>query len=59
MRSGPRAVDVERALDRLFSGGADELRLLPMPMPEDLSALTNAIVGGEGSIRVESGERCR
>ena len=31
----------------------------PLPMPEELSALTNAIVGGEGSIRVESGERCR
>jgi hypothetical protein len=31
----------------------------PLPMPEDLRALTNAIVGGEGSLRVQSGERCK
>lgn len=31
----------------------------PLPMPADLVALSNAIVGGEGSIRVTSGDRCR
>lgn len=31
----------------------------PLPMPADLVALTDAIVGGEDSIRVRSAERCR
>ena len=31
----------------------------PPPMPKDLTALANAIVGGEESIRAESAERCR
>jgi hypothetical protein len=31
----------------------------PPPMPQDLTALANAIVGGEKSIRAESAERCR
>jgi hypothetical protein len=31
----------------------------PPPMPADLVALANAIVGGEDSIRADSAERCR
>ena len=31
----------------------------PAPMPQDLTALADAIVGGEKSIRAESAERCR
>ena len=31
----------------------------PPPMPADLAALGNAIVGGEKSIRAESAERCK
>ena len=31
----------------------------PLPMPSDLQALTDAIVGGEKSIRVTSSERCK
>jgi len=31
----------------------------PPPMPADLAALGNAIVGGENSIRAESAERCK
>ena len=30
----------------------------PLPMPDDLVALSNAIVGGTDSIRVESAKRC-
>lgn len=31
----------------------------PPPMPADLAALANAIVGGEDSIRADSAERCK
>lgn len=31
----------------------------PPPMPQDLTALAEAMVGGQNSIRAESAERCR
>lgn len=31
----------------------------PLPMPEDLVALSNAIMGGTDSVRVRYGEQCR
>lgn len=31
----------------------------PPPMPQDLAALADAIVGGQKSIRAQSAERCR
>lgn len=31
----------------------------PAPMPKDLAALTNAMVGGDPSLRVTYGEKCK
>ena len=52
---------IEYALTIDEAGEVTKTRWLdaPPPMPKDLTALADAIVGGEKSIRAESAERCR
>lgn len=61
-------VPAERCCDRIYyrlkieqRGGTRTLSWIddPLPMPDDLLALTRAIIGGPESLRVRYGEQCR
>lgn len=61
-------IPAERCCDRIEytmtleqRGGARTIRWIddPLPMPEDLLALTGAMVGGAESLRVRYGGQCR
>jgi len=61
-------VPAESCCDRIYyrlkieqGGGTRTLSWIddPLPMPEDLIALTRAIIGGPESLRVRYGEQCR
>lgn len=63
----PSYVPEERCCDRIHyamkleAGTITEVTWIdqPLPMPADLAALADAMVGGAGSVRVTSDERCR